>query len=70
VLIHYLLYLKNLKLFEAIYEAKEKNLIKVIDAIREALKEGGEPFERVQSLLDKQPSANAPALSAVSSSGR
>jgi len=70
VMIHYLLYLKNLKLFEAIYEAKEKNLINVIGAIREAVKEGGEPFERVQSLLDKQPSAKAPAVSTISSSAR
>jgi predicted aminopeptidase len=50
VMIHYLLYLKNLKLFEAVYEAKEKNLTKVIDAIREAVKEGGEPFEAVRGL--------------------
>jgi predicted aminopeptidase len=53
VMIHYLLYLKNLKLFEAIYEAKEKNLIKVIDAIREAVKEGGEPFEAVRELISR-----------------
>ncbi len=70
VMIHYLLYLKNLKLFEAIYEAKEKNLLKAIDAIREAVKEGGEPFERVQSLLDKLPLTHAPAVSTVSSSAR
>jgi len=70
VMIHYLLYLKNLKLFEAIYDAKEKNLIKAIDAIREAVNEGGEPFERIQSLLDKRPLARAPAVSNVSSSAR
>ncbi|MDP2602683.1 MAG: aminopeptidase [Deltaproteobacteria bacterium] len=51
VMIHYLLYLKNLELFEAVYEAKAKNLIKVIDAIREAVKEGGEPFDAVRLLL-------------------
>jgi predicted aminopeptidase len=50
VMIHYLLYLKNLRLFEAVYEAKEKNLIEAIDAIREAVKEGGEPFETVRGL--------------------
>jgi predicted aminopeptidase len=70
VMIHYLLYLKNLRLFEAVHEAKEKNLIKAIDAIREAVMEGGEPFERVQSLLDKQPLTNAPAVPEVSSSAR
>ena len=51
VMIHYLLYLKNLKLFEAIYEAREKNLIEAIDAIREAVKESGEPFEAVRGLV-------------------
>ena len=51
VLIHYLLYLKNLKLFEAVYEANEKNLVKAIDAIREAVKEGGEPFDAVRGLV-------------------
>ena len=70
VMIHYLLYLKNLRLFEAVYEAREKNLLKSIDAIREAVKEGGEPFERVQSLLDKRPLTHAPAVSTVSSSAR
>lgn len=64
VMIHYLLYLKNLKLFEAVYEVKERNLIKTIDAIREAVKEGGEPFERIQSLLDKRSSTIPPVLAA------
>ena len=53
VMIHYLLYLKNLRLFEAVYEAKERNLINVIDAVREAVKEGGEPFEAVRGLLPR-----------------
>ena len=50
-MIHYLLYLRNLRLFEAVYEAKEKNLTNVIDAIREAVKEGGEPFEAVRGFI-------------------
>jgi predicted aminopeptidase len=54
VIIHYILYLKNLKLFEALYEAEGKNLIRTIDSIREAVPKGGEPFEAVQSLLDKR----------------
>jgi predicted aminopeptidase len=54
VIIHYMLYLKNLKLFEALYEAGGKNLVQVIDSIREAVGKGGEPFEAVQSLLSKQ----------------
>jgi hypothetical protein len=51
VIIHYMLYLKNLKLFEALYEAEGKNLVRVIDSIRKAVVKGGEPFEAVQSLL-------------------
>src|SRR5262245_29901393 len=53
VIIHYMLYLKNLKLFEALYDAEGKNLIRTIDSIREATAKGGEPFEAVQKLLDK-----------------
>ena len=37
VIIHYMLYLKNLKLFEALYEAEGKNLVQAIDSIREAV---------------------------------
>ncbi len=48
------LYLKNLKLFEALYEAEGKNLVRAIDSIREAVAKGGEPFEAVQSLLSKR----------------
>jgi predicted aminopeptidase len=54
VIIQYMLYLKNLQLFEALYEAEGKNLIQTIDSIREAVAEGGEPFEAVQSLLSKR----------------
>jgi predicted aminopeptidase len=54
VIIHYMLYLKNLKLFEALYQAEGKNLVRAIDSIREAVAEGGEPFEAVQNLLNKR----------------
>ena len=54
VIIHYMLYLKNLKLFEALYEAEGKNLVRVIDSIRKAVAKGGEPFEAVQNLLSKR----------------
>ncbi len=53
VIIQSMLYLKNLELFEALYEAEGKNLVQVIDSIREAVAKGGEPFEAVQSLLSK-----------------
>jgi predicted aminopeptidase len=52
VLIHYLLYLRDLKLFESVYQAMGRNLVRAIEAIRDAVQKGGEPFERVQMLLD------------------
>jgi predicted aminopeptidase len=54
VIIHYMLYLKNIKLFEALYQAEGKSLVRTIDAIREAVEKGGEPFEAVQGLLSKR----------------
>lgn len=53
IIIRYQLYLKNLTLFEALYEAKGNNLVATIDVIREAAAEGGEPFEAVQKLLNQ-----------------
>ena len=64
-MIQYLLYLKNLKFFESVCHACDKNLPRAIGAIQEAVKNGGEPFERVRSLLDKLPSASASEISAV-----
>jgi predicted aminopeptidase len=55
VLINYLLYMKNLKLFEALYHAKGDDLVATIDAIREAVQNGNEPFESVQALLVTDP---------------
>lgn len=54
VIIHYMLYLKNLGLFEALYDAEDKNLVGAIDSIREAVANGGEPFEAVENLLNKR----------------
>jgi predicted aminopeptidase len=54
VVIHYRLYLKDLKLFEALYNAEGKNLPRAIDSIREAVAKGGEPYEAVQALLNKR----------------
>ena len=54
VIIHYMLYLKNLKLFEALYQTEDKSLVQTIDTIREAVAKGGEPFEAVQGLLSKR----------------
>jgi predicted aminopeptidase len=54
VMIHYMLYLKNLKLFEALYETEGKSLVQAIDVIRAAVAKGGEPFEAVQDVLSKR----------------
>jgi predicted aminopeptidase len=54
IIINYFLYLKNLKLFEALYEAEGKNLPLAIDSIRESVAKGGEPFESVQNLLNNK----------------
>ena len=63
IIINYFLYLKNLKLFEAVYEAEGKNLLRAIDSIREAVAKGGEPFESVQSLLSNKVAGPRPSLS-------
>jgi predicted aminopeptidase len=57
VIIQYALYLKNLGLFEALYNAEGKSLIRVINLIREAVSKGGEPFEQVQALLNGRKTA-------------
>ncbi len=54
VIIQYTLYLKNLKLFEALYDAEGKSLTRLIDSIREAVSKGGEPFEQLQALIDRR----------------
>jgi len=52
VLMHYIIYLKNLELFEALYNAEGSNLARFIATIREPVQNGSEPFAVVQSLLD------------------
>jgi predicted aminopeptidase len=51
ILIHYLLYFKQLQLFESLYNANDQNLLKSIESVRQAVEEGGEPFERLQALV-------------------
>jgi len=52
VLMHYVTYLKNLRLFESLYTAEGKSLARFVAAIREGVKGDQEPFAVVQSLLD------------------
>ncbi|HXG53206.1 MAG TPA: aminopeptidase [candidate division Zixibacteria bacterium] len=58
VLINFMLYLKNLRLFESVYHALGQSLPAVIASVRDAVDGGGDPFEKVRALIP------APASSA------
>ena len=53
VLMHYVVYLKNLGLFEALYESQGHDLVRTIEALRQATEKGGEPFEAARLWLEK-----------------
>ena len=53
VLMHYVVYLKDLDLFESLYQACGGNLRRTIEVMRDTVKEQGEPFEAVRAWLDK-----------------
>jgi predicted aminopeptidase len=53
VMIHYLLYMKELWLFEALYKAQGNDLRKTIGVIRAAVAAGGEPFEAMRGRWKK-----------------
>jgi len=63
VLMHYVVYLKDLDLFESLYRAAGQNLVKTIELLKDAADKGGEPFEAVQKLLSAM-NANVTPLSA------
>jgi predicted aminopeptidase len=54
VVAHYLLYLKDLELFESVYEAHGKNLARLVELIGESVQDGGDPFESVHALLQRK----------------
>jgi predicted aminopeptidase len=62
VLMHYRVYLKDLDLFESIYEACGRNLVKTIDTLRAAAAKGGEPFEAMRTWLAGRGQNQATAL--------
>ena len=49
VLMHYLVYLKDLDLFESVYENSGRSLVRTIDSIKQAVAKGDEPFEAVRA---------------------
>ena len=52
VLMHYIVYLKDLDLFEELYEACERNLRRTLDTLRETVEGKGEPFLAVRAWLN------------------
>jgi predicted aminopeptidase len=53
VLMHYVVYLKDLDMFESLYETCGRNLRRTIGVLRAAVEKKGEPFEAVRAWLDK-----------------
>jgi predicted aminopeptidase len=53
VLMHYVVYLKDLDVFESLYEVCGRNLRRTIGVLREAVEKKGEPFEALRAWLDK-----------------
>jgi predicted aminopeptidase len=53
---HYLLYLKELALFESLYESQDKNLARLVELIGESIQNSGDPFEAVREILRKRQS--------------
>ena len=51
VLMHYAVYLKDLDLFESLYDSAGQNLPKTIELLQQAAANGGDPFEAVRQLL-------------------
>jgi predicted aminopeptidase len=50
VLAHHVLYLRDLDLFESVYQLGGKDLAKSVVAIKDAIKKGGDPFDDVHML--------------------
>jgi len=53
VLMHYIVYLKDLDLFESLYQACGGNLPRTLEALQQAVQRNPEPFEAVRAWLDK-----------------
>ncbi|MEX0806238.1 MAG: aminopeptidase [Candidatus Binatia bacterium] len=54
VLMHYVVYLKDLQLFESLYEYEGGNLVRTIASLRQATKHGGKPFDALRAWRDRQ----------------
>ena len=54
VIAHYLLYFKDLQLFESLYQAQGKDLARVVESIVQSIPDGGDPFDTVRELVGKK----------------
>jgi predicted aminopeptidase len=52
VMIHYMLYMKDLQMFERLYALEGKDLVQTIKAIREAVAGAAEPFQAVRGIIN------------------
>ena len=59
VLMHYLVYLKDLDLFESVYEQSGRSLAKAVEMMKQAVDRGGEPFEAVRRSLEESATKGA-----------
>src|SRR6266550_610514 len=59
VLMHYIVYLKDLDLFESLYESCGRDLLRTVKALRQAVAKGGEPFEAVRTWMAKHKQESA-----------
>jgi predicted aminopeptidase len=53
LLMHYVVYLKDLDLFESLYETAGRDLLKTIRLLQRAAAEGGDPFDAVRHLAGR-----------------
>jgi predicted aminopeptidase len=57
ILMHYVVYLKDIELFEAVYDASGRNLTQTVESLKKAVEKGDEPFEAVRRWLKERPNA-------------
>ena len=62
ILMHYIVYLKDLDLFESLYQACGRNLRRTVQVLREAVKTGDEPFQAMRAWLDRHRSDAATVM--------
>lgn len=56
VILQFLIYYTGLELFESLYEREDKNLARFIESVRQALKQGDQPFAALESFLNSKKS--------------